>query len=187
MARVFNTDTDLDAQNYALFKDCFASRVLLSLSSPPTGDLNDTDELDEFTSFLAAEAWSTLPTSLRFLSHKSDESTLDLLDDDSLTLASLPPELVESLVAYGLLPANEVDPPDSAAQSFLRAVLNAYAPLARASPPLWSSTRTTDCEICSRTVPLTYHHLVPRAVHARALKRGWHEEDVVNSVAWLCR
>lgn len=36
-------------------------------------------------------------------------------------------------------------------------------------------------------MPLTYHHLIPKAAHARVLKRGWHTEDRLNSVAWLCR
>jgi len=36
-------------------------------------------------------------------------------------------------------------------------------------------------------VPLTYHHLIPREVHRKVLKRGWHREDMLNSVAWLCR
>ena len=36
-------------------------------------------------------------------------------------------------------------------------------------------------------MPLTYHHLIPREVHKKVLKRGWHEEAVLNSVAWLCR
>lgn len=34
---------------------------------------------------------------------------------------------------------------------------------------------------------MTYHHLIPKSTHERVLKRGWHTEDKLNSVAWLCR
>lgn len=36
-------------------------------------------------------------------------------------------------------------------------------------------------------MPLTFHHLIPRAVHAKVLKRGWHTEDKLEIGAWLCR
>lgn len=53
---------------------------------------------------------------------------------------------------------------------------------------MWSSTRTTECEICGRDwIPLSYHHLIPKEVHGKVLKRKWHEEWRLNSVAWLCR
>lgn len=46
----------------------------------------------------------------------------------------------------------------------------------------------TGCEICLRSwIPLTYHHLIPKDVHAKALKRGWHHEDQLQNVAWICR
>ncbi len=52
---------------------------------------------------------------------------------------------------------------------------------------MWFKTRTTECEICEREVPLTYHHLIPREVHDKARKKKWHPEAMLNSVAWLCR
>lgn len=182
MARIFNTDTDIEAQNYVLFKDCFSTRVLLALDS------DDSTDLDDFISFLAKDAWSILHCSVRTLSHKSDETVVTTILDDSIpNLGPIPPDFAESLATYGILAAGDLDSPELASQSFLLAVLEAYVPLAREPPPAWSSTRTTECEICKREVPLTYHHLVPRSVQARALKRGWHEGDVLNSVAWLCR
>lgn len=55
-------------------------------------------------------------------------------------------------------------------------------------PPLDLSRKADACEICLRDwIPLTYHHLIPCQVHAKALKRRWHEEWQLNSVAWLCR
>jgi hypothetical protein len=44
------------------------------------------------------------------------------------------------------------------------------------------------CEICQREhIPLTYHHLIPKMVHEKAAKRGWHTREELNNVAWLCR
>lgn len=34
---------------------------------------------------------------------------------------------------------------------------------------------------------MTYHHLIPRQMHDKALKRGWHKEWELGKVAWLCR
>ena len=66
--------------------------------------------------------------------------------------------------------------------------LEAYISSVTAPSPIWSTTRAEACEICERSyIPLTYHHLIPRAVHAKSLKRGWHEEWQLNKVAWLCR
>lgn len=53
---------------------------------------------------------------------------------------------------------------------------------------MWAQTRAAACELCERGwVPLTYHHLIPRSVHAKAAKRGWAAEWELNKVAWLCR
>lgn len=30
------------------------------------------------------------------------------------------------------------------------------------------------------------HHLIPRFVHAKVVKRGWHRPDQLQNVAWLC-
>lgn len=76
---------------------------------------------------------------------------------------------------------------EDGARDILRRVLEQFAQEALAPPPAWSSTRAAECEICERDVPLTYHHLIPRATHAKALKRKWHPEALLNSVAWLCR
>ncbi len=54
--------------------------------------------------------------------------------------------------------------------------------------PALTATRPAGCEICEREhLPLTYHHLIPRQMHAKAVKRGWHREWELNKVAWLCR
>ncbi|KZF24725.1 hypothetical protein L228DRAFT_245712 [Xylona heveae TC161] len=42
--------------------------------------------------------------------------------------------------------------------------------------------KPTHCELCDRDwVPLTEHHLVPRSVQQKALKRGWHAAVVTGS------
>ena len=73
--------------------------------------------------------------------------------------------------------------------SFLTPVLQDYATAAAAAPPpLLTGQRASACEICDRDwIPLTYHHLIPKEVHAKAVKRGWHERWRLESVAWLCR
>lgn len=54
--------------------------------------------------------------------------------------------------------------------------------------PALTASRPDGCEICQREhLPLTYHHLIPRQMHAKAVKRGWHREWELNKVAWLCR
>lgn len=96
---------------------------------------------------------------------------------------SMPASVSDTLTAYNL-----VEPPKSDLLSFLTPVLNTYVSAVTAPPPAWHTTRPSACEICGRDwIPLSYHHLIPKAVHAKVLKRGWHEEHMLNKVAWLCR
>lgn len=97
-------------------------------------------------------------------------------------VSSVPPTVVDSLEAYGLLPSSSDIP------NLLMPVFQDYINTTTAPPPVWSATRADACELCERSwIPLTYHHLIPKQIHAKALKRGWHEEWRLNSVAWLCR
>lgn len=99
-------------------------------------------------------------------------------------LDSLPPHVTDSLTAYSFLP------PTQTTTEFLLPILTTYLEILTTPPPPPSLTRglATECEICGRSwIPLTYHHLIPKAVHAKVLKRGWHTEDKLNDVAWLCR
>ncbi|PTU17116.1 hypothetical protein P175DRAFT_0512594 [Aspergillus ochraceoroseus IBT 24754] len=82
---------------------------------------------------------------------------------------------------------NNIHMPDSALDpaSFLSRVLKtSYIPaVTRARPQPGPRHAPTPCEICARDwIPLSYHHLIPRGVHAKVRKRGWQED-----VAWLCR
>ena len=97
-------------------------------------------------------------------------------------ITSVPPTVLDSLEAYGLLTSSSDLP------NLLIPVFQDYINTSIAPPPVWSTTRADGCEICERSwIPLTYHHFVPKQIHAKALKRGWHEEWTLDSVAWLCR
>ncbi|KAK5942896.1 hypothetical protein PMZ80_005462 [Knufia obscura] len=159
---------------------------------PDASQATEPSQLVDFSDFLANEVFPSLPKELQTISHYALQDNVTLSDRWSLPLSlgtyeeladRIPPSVTDSLQAYGL-----ISPPASDVQSFLSPVIAAYLLAATAPPPKWIETKVSACEICERDwVPMTYHHLIPRAVHAKVLKRGWHEERTLNSVAWLCR
>lgn len=163
---------------FMLFKDSLARRLLAlpGLSDPEDDSSSD---LDDFTSYLASEVWPALPISLREASY---EKRADVPNMDTFSLDHIPTSFVDTLVSCGL-----VDDSEAAIQFLRKTLRDDYLPDAIVPPPAWSKTRTTECEICEREVPLTYHHLIPRETHAKVLKKKWHPEHMLNSVAWLCR
>lgn len=169
------------------------SKTGLATDTTASADLvTDPSELVDFSDFLVTEIFPSLPKDLRTLSYHKLQQDVSLSDRWSLPLSLstyeeitelMPPSLNDNLIAYGL-----IEPPISDVQSFLSPVIAAFVAAAITPPPKWIETKATACEICERDwVPLTYHHLIPKAVHAKVLKRGWHEERQLNSVAWLCR
>lgn len=95
---------------------------------------------------------------------------------------SIPPPVTDTLVAYRL-----ISPPRTDLVTFITPVLSSYVAAVTKPPPAWHTTRPSACEICERDwIPLSYHHLIPKAVHAKVLKRGWHDEHMLNKVGWLC-
>jgi len=97
---------------------------------------------------------------------------------------SMPPDILESLHSYVMIPVgktlHDLIPP--ALDQYIAEITTPCA------PPSSTKHVASECEICERSwIPLTYHHLIPRSVHAKALKRRWHTEDKLNSVSWLCR
>ncbi|EEH37460.1 hypothetical protein PAAG_07878 [Paracoccidioides lutzii Pb01] len=154
-------------------------------------EANDPEDLAEFIDYIAGEAFNSLPEEAQSLSYATIQGNSGLAGKyaeplpvpalDSLT-AAVPLSVSESLTVYGLIPdASEFT-------SFLNPILTGYIAAAVAGPPKWSATRASACEICDRDwVPLTYHHLIPREVHDKVLKRKWHDEWMLDSVAWLCR
>ncbi|KAK4863357.1 hypothetical protein LT330_002135 [Penicillium expansum] len=156
----------------------------------------DPEELAEFVDFLASETFATFPASLQNLSyaaiqHDPTLSTLYIPPDTDTPLpratletlfSPIPVSVTDSLLVYGIIPdaADLLD--------FLAPVLAEYTSSVTTGPPAWASTRADACEICERDwIPLSYHHLIPRGVHAKVVKKGWHDEWMLNSVAWLCR
>jgi hypothetical protein len=167
----------MSSVEFTTFKDCLAQRLLPKYTT--VDDAQDSaSALDEFVSYLAAEIWPSIHTSLQTASYETRDSIPDL---DSLSLENIPVSFTDSLVSYGLVSDAEES------QTFVRKVLESYVKDITAPPPIWSQTRAQECEICEREIPLTYHHLIPRSVHDKALKKGWHKESMINSVAWLCR
>ena len=158
--------------HFSLFKDRIASRIL---GHPTT----DAAELDDFSTYLATESWPFLPAYVRNASHETKSNVP--ADVDDIPLDATPISFVDTLISYGFASDHED------ALSFLRKTVSEYLDDACTPPPVWSKTRTKECEICEREIPLTYHHLIPRSTHAKVLKKKWHPEAMLNSVAWLCR
>ncbi|KAF2096832.1 hypothetical protein NA57DRAFT_43174 [Rhizodiscina lignyota] len=162
-------------------------------------ETNDAEDLADFIDYLASEIFTSLPSDLRALTHTTFTNSADLqsiyadpLPSNTLDnlIGSLPPSVADSLASY-LHPstASSVEDP-TFTSAFLSPVFTVYISISATPPPPPSSTRpeTNECEICGRThLPLTYHHLIPRGVHGKVLKRGWHKEEDLNNVAWLCR
>jgi hypothetical protein len=146
----------------------------------------------ELLQYLATEIFKSLPIKLQNLCYHSFQNDVSLSQTYSEPLPisthfdltnTIPSTVVDTLTAYSLL-----TPPTTDLQSFMSPIFASYVSAVTAAPPPWISTRKSACEICERDwIPLTYHHLIPRGVHAKVLKRGWHEEHILNSVAWLCR
>jgi len=173
-----NHADDTTSPQFGLFKDCLAKRLISrgGILEASSSDHNDGDDIDDFTLYLSSEIWPALPQIIRNATYETRNNILSL---DVPSIVS--PTFIDTLASFGV-----PDAVDTASQ-LLSKVVEDYLSEACAPPPVWSRTRTTECEICEREVPLTYHHLIPREVHAKVLKKKWHPESMLNSVAWLCR
>lgn len=176
-----------------------------SVESMETG--GNAEDLADFSEYLAYEIFPSLPADLRSLTYAAvrNDATLGAKYESPVpkstleTLAALmPPMTLDSLTSYGLVSTHPDTPISTPAEAvsallpFLKPLITAYTTAATAPPPsavpLVSRSTQKCCEICERDwMPLTYHHLIPRSVHAKVIKRGWHEEWRLDSVAWLCR
>lgn len=162
----------------------------------------DAKELAEFIDYIASEIFSSLPDDLKGLEHHiwvaspvlQERYTLPLEIEfvSSTVLRDLDPSIAESLVAYGIIPSGPLPTPSDAhsgTATLLAPVLTTYISSASAAPPPPISTKADadGCELCGRDwINLSYHHLIPRMVHAKVVKRGWHRADELQNVAWLC-
>lgn len=204
---------DQDA-NYAVFRDCLSTALLRPDTAdteprrrrraktksttpellPDTG--RDAEELADFIDYLADEVFDALPIELQEIDHRTWRGSEKLQDQFSLplTAASLqainfPPSISETLITYDLVAP---DPTltshlPSTAEAFLAPVVTSYLSTLTAPPAASRVTRASECEICERPwIPLSYHHLIPRMVHDKVVKRGWHSKEDLQNVAWLC-
>lgn len=212
-----------EVQNYEQFRDAFSDTIIERLCKPQKkakrkkfkaetrGSITqssekqepdettdeqapqDAESLSEFTDYISALAFNSLPVELRNITHRiwadnptlKDTYNLPLTTSDIAThiLPTLDPDIASSLTAYSI-----IRPPAEDMTTLLAPVLTSYLTTITTPPPIPSATRAEACEICERDwVPLTYHHLIPRAVHDKVVRRGWHRREDLQSVAWLCR
>ncbi|CAK7240860.1 MAG: hypothetical protein STHCBS139747_002312 [Sporothrix thermara] len=174
-------------------------------TAPPQD--NPADDLAEFVDYLARETFDLLPDDLRTLAHHAWVADASLRSkygeaDDGSTSGGVPaPGPLTAARVAALLPGLEPSPVADSMQAYgvvdeqrtaaevVAPALSVYLAAAAAAPPPPRSTRdqADGCEICGRDwLPLSYHHLIPRFVHAKAVKRGWHRPDELQNVAWLC-
>lgn len=165
--------------NQVLFKEALAAQIVVKSfgQADPSSDADDAS-LDDFISWLAADAWEILPPDTRAASYEHPFLVDDLHED---VLEATPLQFSDTLIAYGVIGDRDD------ALKLLRNTVDAFLQDACAAPAVGKQTRLAECEICDREIPLTYHHLIPRSVHNKVLKRGWHPAERLNAVAWLCR
>lgn len=182
-----------DAEDLSDFIDYIGSEIFTSLPAR----LRTLDWHTWSTSLSLQSAYS-LPLTAQDVSPLV--TTLDPSISDSRTAppfsATLP--LTQPVLAYGITTSTETAPLPSTSSALvltlpdlLAPILTAYLTTLTTPPPPPSSTKVqaqaSGCEICGRDwINLSYHHLIPRFVHAKAVKRGWHRPDELQNVAWLC-
>ncbi|MCJ1477105.1 hypothetical protein MMC13_005776 [Lambiella insularis] len=162
-------------------------------TSNDRGDIDGSDasELADFIHYLASEVFEVVPLDLQelsFVAIRNDPRLAAKYAESSVPstveaiVSRLPPSVTDSIQAYGLLDRS------TDISHLISSVIPDYIGAVTAPPPIWSTTRSSACEICERDwIPLTYHHLIPKQTHEKAIKRQWHDEWRLNSVAWLCR
>ncbi|KAF2018365.1 hypothetical protein BU24DRAFT_344372 [Aaosphaeria arxii CBS 175.79] len=175
-------------------KDKTSIEPVSTVQSTDLNDGSDAEDLGEFIDYLSSLIFPSLPETLRTLSYAKWKDSARLQDEYSTPvtastttnlLSTISPIAIENLSSYSLLPP---EPDATDLHNFFHSILDAYITSTTSPPPIWTTTRTTECELCHRDwIPLTYHHLIPRSTHDRVRKRGWHAEEMLNSVAWLCR
>ncbi|RYP14308.1 hypothetical protein DL765_006473 [Monosporascus sp. GIB2] len=154
---------------------------------------NLAEDLADFTDYIASETFQYLPEALKTLDYYGYSKDADMQTRYALPLTGdnvadllpvLDPSISDSLTAYGI-----THDAVQGINEFLAPVLTSLLNAISTPPPAPSSTKAQaeGCELCGRDwIPLSYHHLIPRFVHAKAVKRGWHREEDLQNVAWLC-
>ncbi|KAI1385193.1 uncharacterized protein F4822DRAFT_412339 [Hypoxylon trugodes] len=155
-------------------------------------DLTSADDLADFAGYIATTTFHSLPSDLKTLDYYlwtrspslQTTYTLPFTGTSIPPLPTLDPAIADSLSTYSI-----TREPTQGINEFLAPILTHYLSLITKPPPAPRATlkEATGCEICERNyIPLSYHHLIPRFVHSKAVKRGWHKEEDLQNVAWLC-
>lgn len=205
---------EAENENFAVFRDCLSTTLLEKKNAQTepkrrrrakavtqngaseTSQRQEAEELADFIEYLADEIFESLPEDIREIDYRSWRDSQDLQDEfslpltvDSLERLNLPLSISETLKTYSLIAP---DPTMSSAlpataEVFVLPALSAYLSTLTTAPPATRETRADECEICERSwIPLSYHHLIPRFVHEKVVKRGWHKKEDLQNVAWLC-
>lgn len=165
----------------------------VSTDFQPQDESVASEDLADFIDYIAAETFACLPAELKTLDYFTYAEDQDIQtryavpltgDNVASIMPSLDPSVAESLLTYGI-----TDESKQGIEEFLAPVLTAFMASISTPPPAPTSTKQSvkECEICGRDwVRLTYHHLIPRFVHAKVVKRGWHRKEDLQNVAWLC-
>ncbi|RDW93267.1 HNH endonuclease [Aspergillus mulundensis] len=157
-------------------------------STPAPAEEENPEELADFIDFIATEIFTALPEPLQSLSYSAIQHSPTLSTTYSIPLAHSTLESLSNPLPSTITDTLSTYTPDLEALSLLNKILTDYIPAVTRPPPVWASTRAEACEICERDwIPLSYHHLIPRGVHDKVIKKGWHDEWMLNNVAWLCR
>ncbi|KAG5979116.1 hypothetical protein E4U55_005551 [Claviceps digitariae] len=155
------------------------------------------DDLSDFIEYLAATIFDAFPDPLKQLNHRSWRESPDLqtqfalpLTPETLSTLDLPLSIPDTLATYNLIsadPALDSSSLPATTEHFLLPVMTSYIETLTTPPPASWTSRTDACEMCDRDwIPLSYHHLIPRFVHDKVVKRGWHRREDLQNVAWLC-
>ncbi|PWW71698.1 hypothetical protein C7212DRAFT_287610 [Tuber magnatum] len=175
----------MEPSNYSLLRESLTLAILQKSTHSPN-PATDLEDLSDFLDYLTQELYTFLPPPLQTAAPLSTTTTTTTTTLERLIppLSTLPLSIAESLINYDIVP----DTDD--VEKLISRVLLEYIDAACTPPPEWTGTggKKDTCEICGRAgVGITYHHLIPRSTHAKVLKRNWHPEVMLNSVAWLCR
>ncbi|KAF3066421.1 hypothetical protein GL218_09108 [Daldinia childiae] len=158
-------------------------------------DLNNADDLADFADYIATETFRALPEQLKTVDYHeyTQDATLQARFAQRLPLTgastptilpTLDPTVADSLSAYSITSEST-----QGADEFLAPILTAFLTALGTAPraPRATLPDADGCELCGRDwVPLSYHHLIPRFVHGKAVKRKWHRAADLENVAWLC-
>ncbi|OTA82166.1 hypothetical protein M434DRAFT_379625 [Hypoxylon sp. CO27-5] len=162
-------------KNYEIFRDCLSTALIEKISQPRSKKPKRKHRSKKYSSSAPPP---TSPISTSTQNGDTEKEADPSVEADDLadfadyiaaeTFHSLPDEL-KTLDYYTYTKSPDLQ--------------------TRTAPPAPRSTmREADgCEVCGRDwVPLSYHHLIPRFVHSKAVKRGWHRAEDLQNVAWLC-